>query len=177
MKMAGWLMSLDHGYGQHFTRIFCSKPAHVTQFMWDYCCNLSNVVGTGPSAWSNYHRTFTLNAGANREMYRGRVRAGKLPLDRGVVRDLDHEARRSLILPLKNDRVYRRRFAARTGLDLDETFGPEFDRLRDLGLLDSDERAVFLTERGRFVADETMMQLYHRRYLPFPEVAHDRMPD
>jgi oxygen-independent coproporphyrinogen III oxidase len=177
MKMVGWLMSLDHGYGQYFTRIFCSGQQHVTQFMWDYCCNLTNVVGTGPSAWGNYHRTFTLNAGADREMYRSRVLAGKLPMDRGVIRDLDHEARRSLILPLKNDRVYRRRFTARTGLDLDQTFGPELDRLRDLGLLDSDERSVYLTDRGRFVADETMMQLYHRRYLPFPEVAHDRMPD
>lgn len=175
MKALGLVMSVDSGYDQHFTRIFTTAHEHVTQFMWDYCCNLTHVVGTGPSAWSNHHRTFTLNSGADGERYRAQVRAGQLPVDRGMVRDLEHEARRSLILPLKNDRVFKRRFQRRTGLDLMAHFGPELTRLKGLGLVDEDERSVFLTDRGRFVADETMMQLYQRRYLPFPELAHDLM--
>ncbi len=177
MKMLGILMSEQAGFHQHFIRIFSRSQDHITHFMWDYCCELLNVVGVGPSAWSNHHRRFTLNVGSNSQRYRDMVRQGQLPIERGLFRDRETEARRSLILPLKNDRVYKRKFQRRTGVDLDQHFGPELARLRGLGLAERDERSWWLTERGRFFADETMWQLTQRRYLPFAELGHELMPD
>ena len=177
MKMLGTVLSVDSGFNQHFTRIFSTSQKHVTQFMWDYCCNLTNVIGTGPSAWANYHRTFTLNVGNDFELYRSIVRAGKLPIDRGLFRDEETEARRSLMLPLKNSKVIKKQFTKRTGLDAAAYFGPELARLEGLGLLLQDDHSIWLTDRGRFFADEVMMQLYQKRYVKFPEVAHSLMSD
>ncbi len=176
MKMLGLVMSKDNGYHQHFTRIFCTGRQHITEFMWDYCCEVCDVVGHGPSAWSNHHRTFTLNYGARMDTWRDQVHGGILPVERGIFRDPETEARRSFLLPLKNDRLFKGKFAKRTGLDVHEHFGPELDRLQALGLLDWDERSVWLTHRGRFFADETLWQLTQRSYVPFPEVLHPLMP-
>ena len=93
------------------------------------------------------------------------------------LRDTETEARRSFISPLKNCRVGKRPFAKRTGMDLREHFGPEIDRLQGFGLLEEDENQIWLSERGRFFADETVMQLFQKRYLPFPQVGHDLMPE
>ena len=176
MKMLGWLMSEANGHHQHFARIFCTGREHITHFMWDYCCELTDVVGTGPSAWSNHHRTFTLNHGRSQRTWREQVRGGMLPVERGILRDVETEARRSLLLPLKNDRVYKRKFQRRMGFSINDHFGPELARLRDLGLLQEDTRSWCLTERGRFFADEALWQLTQRRYVPFPEVHHPLMP-
>ena len=177
MKMLGVVISTESGFDQHFTRIFATAKEHVTQFMWDYCCNLTNVVGVGPSAWANYHRTFTLNVGHDFDLYREMVRQGRLPIDRGLYRDDETEARRCLILPLKNDRVIKAAFKGRTGLDPGSHFQEELARLKGFGLLEEDEASIYLTPKGRFFADEVMMQLYQRRYLKFSEVAHPCMPD
>ncbi len=176
MKMLGLVMSEDNGYHQHFTRIFTPDRRHITEFMWDYCCEVSDVVGTGPSAWSNYHRTFTLNYGARMDTWREEVRAGRMPVERGILRDVETEARRSFLLPLKNDRVLKRKFERRTGLSVDAHFGPELERLQGLDLIEQDERAVWLTPRGRFFADETLWQLTQAQWVPFPEVKHPLMP-
>ncbi|MCZ7586565.1 MAG: coproporphyrinogen III oxidase family protein [Deltaproteobacteria bacterium] len=177
MKALGQVMSEERGFGQHFTRIFARSPEHVTQFMMDYCCRLTNVVGLGISSWSNYHRTFTQNVGNDFARYRERVRSGRLPIDRGLCRDTETEARRSLISPLKNNRLYKEHFQKRLGFAAEEHFAPELARLKNLGLVDEDDESIFLTSRGRFFADETVMQLHERRYLPLPEVAHELMPD
>ena len=174
MKMLGKIISEAHGYHEHFTRIFATSEEHVTQFMWDYCCRLTNVIGHGPSAWSNFNRTFTLNVGSLKQ-HQELVSQGKQPVDRGIHRDLETEARRSLLLPLKNVSVIKAAFLQRTGLDPSTHFGPELARLKGLGLLDEDDETIFLTPRGRFFADETIIQLYQRKYLPFDEVAHDLM--
>ncbi len=177
MKMLGVVLSEDSGFNQHFTRIFARGREHVTQFMWDYCCNVTNVIGTGPSAWANYHRTFTLNVGSDFALYRAMVRDGRLPIDRGMYRDAETDARRCLIAPLKNSKVIKKAFTERTGLDAGEHFGPELARLDGMGLLQQDADAIWLTDRGRFFADEVMMQLYQKRYVKFPEVVHELMPD
>ena len=176
MKMLGIVMSEANDYNQHFTRIFSTHRQHITEFMWDYCCEVSNVVGSGPSAWSNYNRIFTLNYGARMDTWRSEVRAGRMPVERGILRDTETEARRSFLLPLKNDRVLKGKFERRTGLNVDTHLGPELARLQGMGLLDQDERAVWLTPRGRFFADETMWQLTQAQWVPFPEVKHPLMP-
>jgi len=176
MKAAGILFSEENGHRQHFTRIFATKRSHVTQYMWNYCCELTDVVGLGISSWSNHGRAFLLNIASDFGRHAEMVRAGRVPVDRGLVRCLETDARRSLITPLKNDRVYKSRFRARTGLDLNEHFGPDLNRLADFGLVVEDDVSFALTPRGRFFADETVMQLFQRRFLPYPELAHALTP-
>ena len=177
MKMLGVVLSEENGFNQHFTRIFAKGREHVTQFMWDYCCNVTNVIGMGPSAWANHHRTFTLNVGSDFHLYREMVREGRLPIDRGMFRDDETDARRCLMLPLKNSKVIKKEFTARTGLDAGVHFKKELARLEGFGLLQQDADFIWLTDRGRFFADEVMMQLYQKRYVKFPEVIHDLMVD
>lgn len=177
MKALGWVVSENAGYDQHFTRIFAKEKSHVTQFMWDYCCNLTNVVGVGISSWGNYHRIFTQNIAGDFDLYRRVVRQDRLPIDRGLYRDNETEARRSLIAPLKNDRVYKKRFIKRLGFAAEDHFKAELNRLASMGLLGEDDKTIYLTDTGRFFADETMFQLHQRKYLPFPELGHDLMPD
>lgn len=177
MKALGLVFSVENGRDQHFTRIFSRDRSHVTQYMWDYCCDLKDVIGLGISSWANHWRTFTLNVGGNFNRYRDMVTQGRLPVDRGLVRDAETDARRSLISPLKNDAVHKGRFTARTGMDPDEHFGGELSRLEGLGLLTRDDRFIRLTPRGRFFADETVMQLFQKRYLPFEDLAHPLMSD
>ncbi|MBL6974713.1 MAG: radical SAM protein [Deltaproteobacteria bacterium] len=117
MKAVGFVFSLENDRDQHFTRIFSRDRSHVTQYMWDYCCDIKDVIGLGISSWANHWRTFTLNVGGNFDRYRDLVTQGRLPVDRGLVRDAETDARRSLISPLKNDSVHKARFTARTGMD------------------------------------------------------------
>jgi oxygen-independent coproporphyrinogen-3 oxidase len=175
MKALGVVRSIESGRQEHFTRIFATAQAHVTQYMWDYCCDLADVIGLGASSWSNYGRTFLLNI-ADIDAWAARVEEGRVPVDRGLHRDLETDARRSLISPLKNDRVRKERFQARLGFDAGEHFGPEIARLRDLDLLSEDDTSIRLTPRGRFIADETVMQFFQRPFLPYPELAHALTP-
>lgn len=175
MKMLGMLISETHGFNQHFSRIFARSREHITQFMYDYCCRLTDVIGMGPSAWSNQHRVFTQNTGELRR-YKETVRSGRMPVDRGLYREFQVEARRSFITPLKNDRVLKKDFQKRLGRSVAEVFGPELERLAPWRLIAEDEQSYRLTRRGQFFADQTVMQFFQRQYLPFPEVAHPLMP-
>lgn len=177
MKAMGLVFSEENGHKQFFSRIFATGHEHLTQFMWDYCCLLTDVAGVGISAWSNCNRTFTQNVGSDFDKYTKMVRSDRLPVDRGLIRDNETEARRSFISPLKNDRVYKDRFKKRTGLDVEAHFGPEIDRLVKMGLALRDEKTIRLSPRGRFFADETVHQLFQKKYLYFPDLEHSLMPD
>jgi oxygen-independent coproporphyrinogen-3 oxidase len=172
MKAVGVLFSQQNGREERFTRIFATHRRHVTLYMWDYCCDLSDVVGLGVSAWSNHDRTFLMNVGVDLPRYAALVRAGDPPVDRGLHRDAELDARRSLITTLKNDRTWKERFRTRTGHEVAALFGPELARLRTLGLVEEGAAWWRLTARGRFFADETVTQLFQRRFLPYPDLAH-----
>ena len=49
--------------------------------------------------------------------------------------------------------------------------------LKKLGLIEEDERILQLTDRGRFFTDETATQLFQKKFLPFPGLAHPLMPE
>ncbi|MBM4398093.1 MAG: radical SAM protein, partial [Deltaproteobacteria bacterium] len=44
MKALGVVRSMESGRQEHFTRIFATAQEHVTQYMWDYCCDLADVI-------------------------------------------------------------------------------------------------------------------------------------
>ena len=171
MKYLGIMMSEHHGYNEHQTRIFSRRAEDISHYLYDWCCNLTDVAGVGVSSWSNLRGVFSLNVGdANLDNYYRLVDSGKVSVNRGKIRTADDERRRSFILPLKNSRVSKQVFVERTGEKVGDCFGVEIDWLKDLGLIEEDDRYVQFTQLGRFFADEVATQFFDPNYLPFPEV-------
>jgi oxygen-independent coproporphyrinogen-3 oxidase len=172
MKYLGIMISEHHGYNEHQTRIFSRKAEDISHYLYDWCCNLTDVAGVGVSSWSNLRGVFSLNMGdANLENYYNLVRQGKVSVNRGKVRTIDDERRRCFILPLKNSQVSKQVFTERTGEKVENCFGPEIQWLKDNDLVEENESHVWLTRLGRFFADEVATQFFDPDYLPFPEVA------
>jgi len=171
MKYLGIHISEEYGYGEHQTRIFARKPNDISHYLRDWCCELTDVVGVGVSSWSNLRGVFTLNIGdANLEHYYDYMRQGQVAVNRGKIRSRDDELRRSFILPLKNMKVSKRHYQERTGVTVESIFNSEITWLKGFGMIDEDDQHVWLTQRGRFFADEISTQFFNRDYLPFPEV-------
>jgi oxygen-independent coproporphyrinogen-3 oxidase len=69
-------------------------------------------------------------------------------------------ARETMAVQLRRaEGVQRRAFRERTAFDLDELAGPAITRHVDLGLLADDGDSVYLTRRGKFVADAVIENL------------------
>lgn len=172
MKYLGILISEEHGYGEHQTRVFAKRAEDISHYLRDWCCALTDVVGVGVSSWSNLRGVFTQNVGdKDLSCYYGLVDQGKVSVNRGKVRTFDDEARRSFILPLKNSYVDKQAYRARTGVDASDFFAPEIAWFKQLGMIEEDSQTIRLTRRGRFVADEVTTQFFDPGYLPFPDVA------
>lgn len=171
MKYLGIMISEHHGYHEHQTRIFSKRAEDISHYLYDWCCNLTDVAGVGVSSWSNLRGVFSLNVGdANLENYYQLIQSGKVSVNRGKIRTVDDERRRSFVLPLKNSRVSKQVFAERTGEQVNDCFGAEINWLKGLDLVEEDEQHVWLTRLGRFFADEVATQFFDPDYLPFPEV-------
>lgn len=172
MKYLGILISEQHGYGEHQTRVFAKNANDISHYLRDWCCALTDVVGVGVSSWSNLRGVFTQNVGdKDLSNYYNLIDQGKVSVNRGKVRTRDDEARRSFILPLKNSHVDKQAYRARTGVEASEYFADEIGWFKDLGMIEEDSHTIRLTRRGRFVADEVSTQFFDPGYLPFPDVA------
>jgi len=172
MKYLGIMMSERHGYGEHQTRIFARKAEDISHYLRDWACDLADVAGVGVSSWSNLRGVFSMNVGdANLENYYKLVQQGKVSVNRGKIRTVDDERRRCFILPLKNSRVNKQLFTERTGETVAQCFGKEINVFKGLGLIEENNEYVWLTQRGRFFADEISTQFFDPNYLPFPEVS------
>ena len=173
MKQAAILMLAESGYHENLTRVFARDRKHISHYAADQCCRLLDCLGVGLSAFSSLRDRFCINPFSLRE-YAERIESGRLPLNRGLVRDRDADLRWHVVLPLKNMFVSKRDFHARTGERVEDVFRSEWDALLAHGLVDETERRFQLTPRGRFFADEVCTQFHHPRYLPFPlEHYHD----
>ncbi len=97
------------------------------------------------------------------------VEEGRLPLNRGYIRDKEQQLRWSIVLPLKNMEVKKSKFKAMNGFPFEQVFHTKVDLLKRYRLLEEDERVVRLTELGGFVADEVVEQFNESGFLPFPK--------
>lgn len=168
MKALGKLSSAAHGFGENLRRIFSRRPRDISFYLRDYGCRLNDNLGLGVSSWSSLGGRFLMNTGESLKSYYAAVEAGRLPVDRALVRDADDERRRAFVLPLKSYGVSKARFRAQTGVSVEEAFGERVRALEEHGLLEQDDVRVALTAKGGFFADEVVMQFYHPDYLPFP---------
>ena len=172
MKYLSIAIGEEAGFNEYHTRLFGKKPEHISQYLVEWQNNLCDVVGVGVSSWTNLRGVFSFNVGdTNLENYYGLIDQGKIPIDRGKIRTLDDEARRSFVVPIKNNRLSKPAFADRVGVTVHDYFGPQIARLTDLGLMEEDETHIWLTRHGKFYVDEVCQQFFHPDYLPFPEVA------
>lgn len=172
MKALGQLLSKEHGFGENLRRVFARSPRHISFYLRDYGCRTYDNLGLGVSSWSSLGDRFLMNTGENLKTYYDAVGAGRLPIDRGLVRTTDEKRRLALVLPLKNYGVSKARYREMMGADLREVFGAKIDPLKEHGLLEEDDGRLALTARGGFFADEVMMQFYEPKYLPFPRESY-----
>ncbi len=166
MKMLGNLISEEHGFHQDYTRIFSRDPSHVSGYLYDVNNDLADVIPAGISSWGSLERAYFLHVGDDFGKYRQMLAEGRLPIDRGLVLDEATAQRRALILALKNTKVDKRAYFERMGRWPQDLFGPTLDRMRGSGMVEEDEDFLRLTARGRFFADEVVMQFFEPRFVP-----------
>ena len=172
MKYLGTAIAEEHGLKEYHTRLFARRPEQISQYLVYWQNKLCDVIGVGVSSWTNLRGVFTFNVGdTSLKQYYGLIDQGKIPINRGKIRTLDDEARRSFVVPIKNNRLDKDVYTARTGVTVHGYFGPQIARLKNLGLMEEDETHIWLTRRGKFYVDEVCQQFFHPDYLPFPEVA------
>lgn len=172
MKELGLLISARNGYRETSRRVFCRAPEHNSEYLQDHTDRLSNVLGFGISSWNNLQDRFFINTGRGLEDYHASIERGMLPIARGKIKSADDVRRWAICLSLKHRGVSRRQYEATTGAPLEREFGSRIARLRRYGLLEETEDLVALTEKGRFFADEVVIQFYHPDFIPFPRSAY-----
>lgn len=160
------------GYHENLARVFSRTKDDFSCYADDQCCNLFDQLGFGLTAFSSLRDRFGLNT-QDFEEYYSRIGRGRLPVNRGLVRDRDNQLRWAIVLPLKNRKVFKEYFKKITGVSLNDVFRKKIDNLKDFGLLFEDDKILMLTEKGRFFADEVCHQFHHPDYMPFPKSAYN----
>jgi len=173
MKEIGILFSHKNEFKETSRRVF-SKSQKYGSYYNQYYCSLYNVIGLGISTWNNLQDRFFLKTGENLESYYSYLKKGKLPIDRGKVRTDDDTKRWAVALPLKHNGVSKNKYKAITGVHINEAFGEKIKRLKNYGLLEENDESLVLTEKGRFFADEVIIQFYHPDYIPFPRSSYSK---
>ncbi|MFO1430426.1 MAG: coproporphyrinogen-III oxidase family protein [Candidatus Competibacteraceae bacterium] len=167
MKQIAIDILAEHGYHENLRRVFSTDQKYYSHYAHNQCCMLYDEIGLGLTAFSSLRNRFGLNTQYFDEYYQ-KIEAGKLPLNRGIVRTPDDQIRWAIILPLKNRDIRKRSFERVTGTALDHVFKKKFDKLKSYGLLVEDEKCMKLTELGAFFADEVAEQFNHPDYIPYP---------
>ncbi len=171
MKYLGIMISKHHGYNEYQTRVFARREEDISHYLRDWAADLMDVVGVGVSAWSNLRGVFSMNVGdQDLSTYYNIIEHDKVAINRGKIRTQDDEFRRSFILPLKNRSVNKDLFRQRTGKTVYECFKNEIEWLKSLHMFDEDDKKIWLTERGRFFADEVSTQFFNPNFLPFDDI-------
>ena len=171
MKRVAILILSQNGYKENLIRVFSRNSEDFSHYANDQCCNLVDQIGFGLTAFSSLRDRFGLNTQDFTEYY-SLINQGRLPLNRGLVRNKDDQLRWAIILPLKNRKVYKNYFRKITGVSLNEVFRNKIEKLKEFGLLYEDDKVLAPTERGRLFADEVCQAFFHPDYMPFPRTAY-----
>lgn len=165
----------QHGFKERLRRVYTKNPAIFSHYAYNQCCNQYDQVGFGLTGFSSYRDRFDINTQYFQEYYDA-IDAGRLPINRGLVRPTEEQARWAIVLPLKNRDVRKHEFKARSGFEFDDVFKTKVALLKQYGLLEDTGRIVRLTELGGFVADEVCEQFNSIPYLPFPRERYAEGP-
>nr|VFJ58475.1 MAG: oxygen-independent coproporphyrinogen-3 oxidase [Candidatus Kentron sp. FM]VFJ66662.1 MAG: oxygen-independent coproporphyrinogen-3 oxidase [Candidatus Kentron sp. FM]VFK11703.1 MAG: oxygen-independent coproporphyrinogen-3 oxidase [Candidatus Kentron sp. FM] len=158
----------DNGYPyENIRRVFSKSPELYSHYTYNQCCMLYDEIGFGLSTFSSLRDRFALTTQYFDEYY-AKIEAGKLPINRGLVRDTNEQVRWAIALPIKNRDIHKGAFKDITGVPFDQAFPGEFQKLKDFGLVTEDENIVKVTKLGAFFADEVAEHFYSPKYMPFP---------
>ena len=175
MKQIAIDMLNEHGFNESIRRVFTKNKKVFSHYAYNQCCNQYDQVGFGLTGFSSYRDRFDINTQYFEEYYRA-IDEGRLPINRGLVRPKEEQARWAIVLPLKNRDVRKNEFKARSGYEFDDVFKTKVSLLRQYGLLEDTGKVVRLTELGGFVADEVCEQFNSIPYLPFPRERYAEGP-
>ena len=110
------------------------------------------MFGTGVASFGHVHGVHMQNVD-NWDQYISRLEKGELPLNRALPVRPQELLIREMILQLKTGSVETAYFRHKFGVDILETFSSGWDRLRDAGFLELDERRIRLTREGLLQID------------------------
>jgi oxygen-independent coproporphyrinogen-3 oxidase len=171
MKQIAITILSENGYNENLRRVFTKEREDFSHYADNQCCKLFDQIGFGLTAFSSLRDRFGLNTQYFKEYY-CLIEQGKLPLNRGLVRNKDDQLRWCIILPLKNREVYKKFYQKQTVMSLNEVFRKKIEKLKKFGLLYEDDEVLKLTRLGAFFADEVCEQFNHPNYMPFPRSAY-----
>lgn len=171
MKAAAIAILNANGYSENLRRVYTRKREHFSHYADNQCCQLRDEIGMGLTAFSSLGDRYGLNT-QHWDEYYGNIAAGRLPINRGLVRSREEQIRWATVLPLKNRDIYKPRFLEVTGVPFNSVFQPKFARLKEYGLVEDSEDVMKLTKLGCFFADEVVQQFEDPKYLPFPFEAY-----
>ena len=154
------------GYTENLRRVFTKGKKYISRYAFNQCCQLKEEIGCGLTAFSSLNDRFALNTQTFKDYYK-RIERNLLPINRGLIRDDDQQARWAVILPLKNYWISKKIFAERTGSSIDEVFVDKFKKLKEYKLIEEENNKIKLTKTGAFFADEVAAQFEGRKFLPF----------
>lgn len=164
-------MNIDYlnslGFFEHLRRVFTKKKSNISLYAYDQCCLLYDQMSFGITAFSSLRDRFVLNTPNFREYYQ-KISEGKLPYNRGYIRDADAQQRWAIILPLKNYFIRKNFYKQFTGVDIKDTKHYQtIELLKKYGLVEEDDYKIKLTEKGSFFADEVCEVFYDSDFIPF----------
>ncbi|HWQ96237.1 MAG TPA: radical SAM protein [Candidatus Methylomirabilis sp.] len=165
----------EHGFHENLRRVYSKKKEHYSHYAYNQCCMLYDEIGFGLTAFSSLRDRFALNTQYFDEYY-GCIEKGKLPVNRGYVRNKEAQVRWAIVLPLKNSDIKKAYFEKVTGVSFDNIFRKKVKRLKQFGLIEENDGIVRLTELGVFVADEVVEQFNSNEFMPFPSDAYAQGP-
>jgi oxygen-independent coproporphyrinogen-3 oxidase len=176
MKQLAIDILAEHGFNENLRRVYSKEKKNYSHYAYNQCCMLYDQIGFGLTAFSSMRDRFGLNT-QNFDEYYAAIEQGRLPLNRGYIRDMEQQARWATILPLKNRDIIKKQFEKVTGgLSFDKMFRKKISQLKKFGLIEDTATNVRLTELGAFVADEVVEEFNANEFMPFPSKAYAQGP-
>lgn len=159
----------EYGYFENLRRVFSKKKSQISLYAYDQCCLLYDQMSFGITAFSSLRDRFVLNTQDFAQYYQ-RIEEGKLPFNRGYVRNSDAQQRWALALPLKHYFIRKDIYKKTTGVNIEDTkYYQALQFLKNYGLIEEDQYRIKLTPKGAFFADEVAQLFYAPEFIPFEE--------
>lgn len=166
----------EFGYSENLRRVFTKKKSDISLYAFNQCCMLRDQIAFGITGFSSLRDRFVLNT-PNFSEYYNRIKEGKLPFNRGYIRNAEAQQRWAFILPLKNYFVRKKHYKDVTGIDIEDTIiYPIIEKLKEKELIIEDDKTVKLTEKGGFFADEIVGLFYDAKFIPVEMENYNRGP-
>jgi len=149
--------------GYHISSAYTAvKDSTNTQFMYrDALWHGADLLSLGVSSFSHINHTHFQNQ-HNLPAYLDQIHAGELPIYRALKPSQSALLVRELVLQLKLGHLDPAYFQKKFDVDIRDVFQEQFDMLRELGFLVSDEPLILLNRDGLLQID----RLLHQFFLP-----------